>query len=117
MKVIKDVELDGHKLLIQLEVDKLSIGWVVSKRLARDSKTNIIVYEQPKRSLPILNKTLKEIVIETAERVVESITFKEKDDEEFQELKNWDGIVKSQWEEGSGSENIRKNCFDWWAST
>ncbi|MBW3699348.1 hypothetical protein C2U27_03545 [Bacillus aerophilus] len=96
MEVIKNVELDGHNLLIQLDVDKLSIGWVVSKRLARDLKTNIIVYEKPKRSLPILDKTLKEIVIETAQHAVERITFKEKDDEEFQELKNWDGIIKSQ---------------------
>ncbi|MEH6872766.1 hypothetical protein AB9M90_15130 [Bacillus safensis] len=95
MEVIKNVELDDHKLLIQLEVDKLSIGWAVSKRLARDLKTNIIVYEQPKRSLPILNKTLKEITIETAQHAVERIVFKEKDNEELQELRNWDGIIKS----------------------
>ncbi|WP_342487276.1 hypothetical protein NSQ30_10410 [Bacillus sp. FSL R7-0651] len=93
MEVIKNVELDGHKLLIQLEVDKLSIGWAVSKRLARDLKTNIIVYEQPKRSLPILNKTLKEITIETAQHAVERIAFKEKDTEELQELRNWDGVI------------------------
>jgi len=95
MEVNKNVELDGHKLLIQLDVDKLSIGWVVSKRLARDLKTNIIVYAQPKRSLPILDKTLKEITIQTAQLAAERIAIKEKDNEELQELRNWDGIIKS----------------------
>ncbi|WP_255233854.1 hypothetical protein [Bacillus altitudinis] len=96
MKVLKNVELDEHKLLIYLNVDRSGNGWIISERLARDVVTNAVVYRQARGSIVhFVDKTLKEIIIETAQVTVERITAKEKDNEEFQELKKWDGIIKS----------------------
>lgn len=95
MEIVKNVELDGYKLSIELDVEKLSFGWVVSKRLARDLETNAIVFEESRRELPIIENTLKEMVLKTARYAVDNIIVKEKDNEELQELRNWDGIIKS----------------------
>lgn len=96
MKVIKNVELDEHKLLIYLNVDRLGNGWIVSERLARDIETNAVLYRQARGSIVhYVGKTLKEIITETAQATVERITAKEKNNGEFQELENWDGVIKS----------------------
>ncbi|MGN7324891.1 hypothetical protein ACTHPT_14575 [Bacillus altitudinis] len=96
MEVVKKVELDGHTFLIDFNIDKSNIGWLVGNGLVRDMETNSVVYRQSRGSLVhYVDKTLKEIIIETARDVVESINAKEKDNEELQELRNWDGIIKS----------------------
>ncbi|MCG3228949.1 hypothetical protein HXV89_05865 [Bacillus subtilis] len=97
MEVAKKVELDGHKFLIVFNVDKSDVGWFVTNRLVRDMETNTIVYRESRSTLiHFVDKTLKEITIETAQHAVERIAFKEKDNEELQELRNWDGMIKSQ---------------------
>lgn len=95
MEVAKKVELDGHKFLIVFNVDKSDIGWLVTNRLVRDMETNTIVYRESRSTLiHFVDKTLKEIIIETARDVVEEIISEEKDNEELQELKKWDGVIE-----------------------
>ncbi|WP_144482060.1 hypothetical protein [Bacillus pumilus] len=96
MQVIKNVELDGHRLLIDLHADKISNGWYVSECYARDMKTSTVVFRQLRGSIAhYIDRTLKEIIIETAKDAVKNIIDKTKDDEEIQELKNWDGLINS----------------------